>query len=124
MGRSGGKEYWADFSWNAVYMGACATMWQETGEDKYEKKMAFFANEQLNSNGNIQQTPKGLTLMNEWGPIRHAVGVAGIMALYARGLEGTDSSMGDNAESIMAFAEHQVCFIQHLIQFSCFLRCL
>lgn len=29
-----GKDMWADFSWNSVYMGAAAVMWQETGENK------------------------------------------------------------------------------------------
>lgn len=102
------KEWWADYSWGSVYMGACGVMWQETGEDEYEKKLAFFADEQVNARGTIEHTNQGLIYLQQWGPLRHAVGGAGILAMYARGLKGQMSSAGQNPEEIMAFAEHQV----------------
>lgn len=35
MSKSGGKQWWSDHSWASVYMGACAVMWEETGESRY-----------------------------------------------------------------------------------------
>lgn len=66
---------------------------------------------QVNAKGNLFHTPKGLVYVNQWGPLRHAVGDAGILGLYARGLKGGTSSTGIQADAILAFAESQVNFL-------------
>lgn len=71
--------------------------------------MAYFAQSQLNAAGNIHHTPQGLMYLAEWGPLRYAAGGAGIMAMYARSLNGQPASNGIAPEEIFAFAEHQVC---------------
>ena len=103
------KQHWADYSWGSVYFGACAVMWQATDEGRYEEKLAMFAHKWVNGL-DIAHTDKGLAYILPWGPLRHAVGGAGILAAYARGLEGKASSQGQSPEEIMAFAEHQVSF--------------
>lgn len=70
--------------------------------------MALFAEAQLNALGDIHHTPGGLLYMSDWGPLRYAVGGAGILGLYARTLNGQPASNGLTAEEIMAFAEKQV----------------
>ena len=101
------KQYWADYSWGSVYFGACAVMWEDTNDGRYESKLAMFADEWVNAR-NTKHTKQGLMYVLPWGPLRHANGGAGILAVYARGLKGQATSMGQSPEEIMAFAEHQV----------------
>jgi hypothetical protein len=110
MQQSGNKQGSPDYSWASVYMGACAVLWQETNESKYEAKLAYFANSQVNALNGVEHTPAGLTYLSQWGPLRHAVGGAGILGIYALGLKKSNavSSLGQNPEEIAAFAESQV----------------
>jgi hypothetical protein len=110
MQQAGDKQGWPDYSWASVYMGACAVLWQETNESKYEAKLAYFANSHVNALNGVEHTPAGLSYINQWGPLRHAVSDAGILALFALGLkkQNAASSLGQNAEEIAAFAESQV----------------
>ena len=68
--------------------------------------MQFFADSHLDVKNGIQQTPLGLTIVNEYGTLRHASGAAGILAIYARGLEAKGQTAV--ADEIMKFAEQQV----------------
>ena len=34
-GQAPNKEWWADYSWQSVYMGAAALMWNATSADRY-----------------------------------------------------------------------------------------
>lgn len=115
MEQANAKQEHADYSWASVYFGATAVMWQhklDKGEDgaTYEAKLAYFADMQVNAKGNLFHTPKGLVYVNQWGPLRHAVGDAGILGLYARGLKGGTSSTGIQADAILAFAESQITY--------------
>lgn len=69
--------------------------------------MQYFATSHLDVDNGIRQTPLGLTFVNEWGTLRHASGAAGILAIYARGLEVKGQTA--MADEIMDFAEQQVC---------------
>lgn len=73
---------------------------------RYEDKLKFFADSHIGATNGIRQTPLGLTFVNEWGTLRHAAGAAGILAIYARGIEAKGEMA--MAQEIMAFAEHQV----------------
>ena len=54
----------------------------------------------------VEHTPKGLTFVDRWGSLRHAAGVAGVLAGYARAQKGKRSY----SARIMKFAERQVGF--------------
>lgn len=41
MDQSGGKAWWADHSWSAVFMGACAVMWEETGDRRCVEELSI-----------------------------------------------------------------------------------
>jgi hypothetical protein len=73
---------------------------------RYKEELQRFAEAHLSGTHGVKTTPKGLTFVDEWGSLRHAAGVAGVLAGYARALraEGQDAE----ASLIMAFAERQV----------------
>jgi hypothetical protein len=66
----------------------------------------MFANAHLNQTNGIVKTPKGLTFVDQWGSLRHAAGVAGVLAGYARVLRTKNRAV--EASPIMALAERQV----------------
>lgn len=81
---------------------------------RYEKQVAMMADAVVNASGNMMQTPKGLVFINDWGPLRHAAGSAGVLAHFARTLKGKPSSNGIDAAQIINFAEKQVrCGLRH-----------
>lgn len=73
---------------------------------RYAEELHRFADAHLGEKDGVEHTPKGLTFVDRWGSLRHASGVAGVLAGYARVLR----KKGRNSNAIMKFAEHQVGF--------------
>jgi hypothetical protein len=73
---------------------------------RYKGELQRLADAHLNGANGVKTTPKGLTFVDQWGSLRHAAGVAGVLAGYARVLQ----AKGQNAQAslIMSFAERQV----------------
>lgn len=65
----------------------------------------------MNGDGNaITHTPQGLVHIAKWGSLRHAAGSAGLLARYARTLQGEPTSKGSDPVDLTVFAEKQVSF--------------
>lgn len=73
--------------------------------------MDYFTSSHLYVQKGVKRTPAGLTFMSEWGSLRHAAGVAAIIAFYSRSVRVRDSLGGrKRADEMLDFAESQVSF--------------
>ena len=105
------KGWYPDYSWAQAYFGAVTVLLTSPSLNEQQRevliaKMDFFVGAHLEegSNESVRRTPKGLTFMSEWGSLRHACGVAALLARYARYLDSHDMRVAD----VLEFAEQQV----------------
>ena len=72
---------------------------------RYHERLRYFCKSHYTCTHGVSRTPCGLTFMCKWGSCRHAAGIAGIMALYAKIVQETHPA---DAAAAKEFAMQQV----------------
>lgn len=109
QGEAEDKSGFPDFSWQSVYFGACAVMFQTCRDDRYREKLQYFLHCHLEQSNGVKQTPCGMTFLSKWGSCRHAAGAAAVLAAFSL----SSGNVQNDSDAFMAgqFAEQQVCYI-------------